>query len=76
MGASLQERTLLVNLYYKNDNCARVVLQKFRTLKGIKKGVGPASVMVLKQMMQNFGTTGSFDVQPGRERKTSAFDGS
>ena len=54
MGVSLQHRALLVKLYYKNDDCARVVLQKFRTLKGIKEGVGPMSVMGLKQIMQNF----------------------
>ena len=69
MGVSLQDRPLLVKLSYKNDDCVKVVLQKFRTLKGIKKGVGPMSVMGLKQMMQKFETTGLFDVQPGRLRK-------
>ena len=46
----------------QNDDDARVALQKYRTLKGIKKGIGPMSVMGLKQIMQKFKTTGSFDM--------------
>ena len=61
MSVSLQDRVILVKLYYKNDD-ARVALQKFWTPKGIKKkGVGPMSVMGLKQMIQKFETIGSFD---------------
>ena len=36
MVVSLQDRALLVKIYYKNDDCARVALRKFRSLKGIK----------------------------------------
>ena len=39
MTVSLEDCTLLVKLSYKNNDWAPVSLQKFRTLKDMKKGV-------------------------------------
>ena len=66
---SLKDCVLLVMLFYKNHDHAPVALQKFRTLKGLKKGVGPTTVQVLSKMIQKLEKTGSFDVQSGRGRK-------
>ncbi|GBL94545.1 hypothetical protein AVEN_235631-1 [Araneus ventricosus] len=44
MTVSLKDCALLVKLFYKNNDCAPVALQEFRTLKDMKKGVGPMTV--------------------------------
>ncbi|GFX43734.1 DUF4817 domain-containing protein [Trichonephila clavipes] len=44
-------------------------LQKFQTLRGMKKGVGPMTVQVLKKLIQKFEETSSFYVQSGRGKK-------
>ena len=69
MIVSLKNCALLVNLFYKNNDCAPVALQKVRTLKGMKKGVGSLTVQGLLKMIQKFKKTGSFDVQSGRGMK-------
>ena len=69
MIVSLKDCTLLVKLFYKNNDCTPVALQRFRALKGMKKGVGPMIVQGLLEMTQKFEKTGSFDVQSGRGRK-------
>ncbi|MBJ5486920.1 hypothetical protein JGG36_24350, partial [Salmonella enterica subsp. enterica serovar Meleagridis] len=69
MGVALKDCALLVKLFYKNNDSAPVALQKFRTLKGMKKGVGPMTAVGLEKMIQKFEKTGSFDVQSGRGRK-------
>ena len=35
---SLKECALLIKLFYKNNDCVPVALQKFRTFKDMKKG--------------------------------------
>ena len=55
----MKDRVLLVNLFYKNDDCVLATLKKFRSLKGIKNGCGPISTKVLKNMIQKFAETGS-----------------
>ncbi|GBN95310.1 hypothetical protein AVEN_75324-1 [Araneus ventricosus] len=69
MTVSLQDGALLVKLFYKNNDCAPAALQKFRTLNGMKKGVGPMTVQGLLKMIQKFEKTCSFTVQSGRGRK-------
>ncbi|GBM66464.1 hypothetical protein AVEN_146292-1 [Araneus ventricosus] len=69
MTVSLKDCALLIKLFHKNNDCAPVALQKFRTLKGMKKGVGPMTVQGLLKMIQKFEKTGSFAVRPGRGRK-------
>ena len=44
MIVSLKDCNLLVKLFYRNNDYALVALQKFRKLKGMKKGVGPMIV--------------------------------
>ena len=61
MTVSLKDRAILVKLFYKNNDSAPVALQKFRTLKGIKKGVGPMTANGLEKMIEKFEKTGSFD---------------
>ena len=67
MTVSLKDCSLLVKLFY--SDCAPVDLQKFRTLKGMEKGVGLMIVQGLLKIIQKCEKTGSFDVQCGRERK-------
>ncbi|GBM47056.1 hypothetical protein AVEN_179784-1 [Araneus ventricosus] len=69
MTVSLKDCALLVKLFCKNNDCAPIALQKFRTLKGMKKGVGPMIVQGLLKMIQKFEKTGFFAVQSGRGRK-------
>ena len=69
MTVSLKDCALLVKLFYMNIDCAQVALQKFQTLKAMKKGVCTITVQVLLKMIQKFEKTGSFDVQSGRRRK-------
>ena len=54
MTVSLKDCTLLVKLFYKNDDYAPVALQKFWTLKGMKKGVGLMTVQCLIKIIQEF----------------------
>ena len=44
-------------------------MEKFWTLKGIKKGTGEMTTLDLEKMIQKFEKTGSFDVQFVTERK-------
>ncbi len=68
----MKDRALLVKLFYKNDDCVLAALKKFRSLKGMKKGCGPISAKGLKNMIQKFEETGSFEVKSGRGRKSIA----
>jgi hypothetical protein len=70
MAVTMCDRALLVKLYYKNDDCAPIALQKFRTLKGMRKGAGPMSAKGLVNMVTKFEET--FNVKPGRGRKRNA----
>ncbi|GFY00190.1 uncharacterized protein TNCV_2835471 [Trichonephila clavipes] len=67
MSLRLPDRALLVNLFYQNDNSTVVALQKFRTLKRMRKG--PLTVKNLRLMVTKFEETGSLNVRSGRGRK-------
>ena len=54
MTVSLKVCALLVKLFYKNNDCTPIALQKFRALKRMKKGVGPMTVQGLSKMIQKF----------------------
>ena len=69
MTISLKDCTLLIKLFYKNNECAQVALQKFWTLKGKKKGLGLRTVKSPLEMFRKFEETGSYDVQSDREKK-------
>ncbi|GFW29597.1 uncharacterized protein TNCV_3934651 [Trichonephila clavipes] len=69
MTVSLKDCALLVKLFYKNNDCASIALLKFRTLKDMKKGVGPMTTQSPEKMIQKFEETDSFHVQSGRGRK-------
>ena len=69
MTVLLKDFALFVKLYYNNNDCAPVALQKFRTLKCIKKGIGRMTVQGLFKMIQKFEKTGYFDVQSRRGEK-------
>ena len=49
-----------------------IALKKFWSLKGTKKGCGPISAKDLDNMIKKFEETGSFEVKPGRGRKSIA----
>ena len=61
MTLTLKDCTLLVNFFYKNNDCVPVALQKFRIFKGNEKGVGMMAVQGLLKIIQKFEMTGSFD---------------
>ena len=69
MTVSLKDCTLLVKIFYKNNHCEPVAIQKFRTLNGMKKSYGPMTVQGLLKVIQKFKKTGSFNEQSGRGRK-------
>ncbi|GFX00672.1 uncharacterized protein TNCV_2236791 [Trichonephila clavipes] len=64
MSLCLPDRALLVKLFYQNDNSAIVALQKFRTLKGLRKG--PLTTKNLRLMVTIFEETESSNVLSGR----------
>lgn len=39
----VKKRILLVNVLYKNGDCAAITLQKFHLVNGMQKGCGPVS---------------------------------
>ncbi|GFY09439.1 hypothetical protein TNCV_4321181 [Trichonephila clavipes] len=67
MSLRLPDQALLVKLFYQNNSSAIVALQKFRTLKGMRKGPLPA--INLRFMVTKFEETGSLNVRSGRGRK-------
>ena len=69
MTVSMKDCFLLVKVFYKNNDCAPVALQKFSTLRFMKKGVCPMTVQDLLKIIQKFKKTFSLFVQSGRERK-------
>ncbi|GFX93992.1 DUF4817 domain-containing protein [Trichonephila clavipes] len=69
MTVSFKDHALLVKFFHKNNDCAPIALQKFRTLKIMKNGVGSLAAQGLEKMIQKFEETGSFHVQSGRRRK-------
>ena len=67
MTVLMKVNALLVKLFYKHF-FAPIALQKFRTLKDMKKGVGLMITMGLVKMIQEFEKSGSFDEQSFRKR--------
>ena len=47
----LKDYALFVKLFYKNNDCAPVALQKFRAFKGMKYGFGSMTVQGLLKMI-------------------------
>lgn len=66
---SLKKHVLPVKYFYKNNYSARIALQMFRILKGMKTGVGTMTAVVLEEIIQKFEKQGSFDLQSNRGRK-------
>ncbi|GFV94814.1 hypothetical protein TNCV_1028121 [Trichonephila clavipes] len=67
MTLTLQERGLLVELFYQNGDPATEALSKFQSLKCLRKG--PLSSQDLINMIRKFEATGKLGTQPGRGRK-------
>ncbi|GBO10116.1 hypothetical protein AVEN_151251-1 [Araneus ventricosus] len=72
MTLSLEDRALLVQLSYKNGDCAAIALKKFQTLKSLRRNSGPMTAFGLKKLIDKFEESGSFDVKCGRGRKAIA----
>ncbi|GBL74467.1 hypothetical protein AVEN_235412-1 [Araneus ventricosus] len=72
MSLSLKYPAMLMKLFYKNGDCAAIVLKKFRTLQGLRSGSGPMTAFGLKKRIDKFEESGSFDVKCGRGRKAIA----
>ena len=68
MTVSLKDYALLVKLFFKNNDYAPVSLQKFQTMKAMKKGIGRITLQDQVKKIQKFEKTSSFDVQSGRGR--------
>ncbi|GFV95406.1 uncharacterized protein TNCV_4574081 [Trichonephila clavipes] len=56
-------------VFYKNNDCAPIALQKFWTLKAMKKCFGSMNAQGLEKIIRKFEDTGAFYVQSGRGRK-------
>lgn len=67
MTLTMNDRALLLKLFYKNGECALTAIRRFRTLKSIKSG--PITTNGLRKMIAKFEETGSFHVKRGRGRK-------
>ncbi|GBM63013.1 hypothetical protein AVEN_12287-1 [Araneus ventricosus] len=64
---TLQEKALLVKLFYLNQQNSVAAAKEFRSMKPIRRG--PMSSCALRKMIQKFETTGQLGILPGRERK-------
>ena len=69
MGLDMVSRTLLVKLFYQNNN-AVTALRVHRRIKGIRRG--PLSVPRLKNMIRRFELNGDLGIASGRARRTNA----
>ncbi|GBM14266.1 hypothetical protein AVEN_167343-1 [Araneus ventricosus] len=72
MTLSLNDRALLMKLFYKNSDWAVIAWKKFLSLKGLRSGSGLMPTFGLKKMIDKFKESGSFDVKCGRGRKAIA----
>ncbi|GBN70932.1 hypothetical protein AVEN_197089-1 [Araneus ventricosus] len=63
----LQEKALLVKLFYLKQQNSVTAVKQFGRMKQIRRG--PMSPCVLRKMIQKFETTGQFGILPGRGRK-------
>lgn len=68
MSVTMQDRALLVKCYYECDSNEQRALQKFRTVRGKRRG--PMTPQGLRKMMAKFEATGLLSVTPGRGRKS------
>ena len=70
MGLYKDSRTLLVKLFYQNNNNSAAALREYRRIKGMRKD--PLSVPGLKNMIRRFELTGDLGITPGRCRRSIA----
>ena len=75
---SLQDKALLIKLFYKNGESATSTLRKFRTTKAIKEKKGPISLSGILKLVKRFEETGCLEDRPrsgrpslGEERVTA-----
>ncbi|GBO01184.1 hypothetical protein AVEN_234090-1 [Araneus ventricosus] len=64
---TLQEKALLVKLFYLNQQNSVAAVKEFRRMKKIRKG--PMSPCALLKIIQEFETTRQLGILPGRGRK-------
>ncbi|GBL73710.1 hypothetical protein AVEN_230699-1 [Araneus ventricosus] len=64
---TLQEKAILVKLFYLNQQNSIATVKEFRRMKHIRRG--PMSPCALRKMIQKFETTGQLAILPGRGRK-------
>ena len=65
----MKGHALLMELFYKIDDCALEVLKKVLSLKPMKSGCGLMSAKSLKKIVKKLDETGSFVGKSGRKRK-------
>ncbi|GFW88581.1 DUF4817 domain-containing protein [Trichonephila clavipes] len=56
-----KDKTLLVKLFYMNEESAAIALRKFRLQKDMKTGKGPLTGAGLIKLVQRFEETGSLE---------------
>ena len=66
----MQDRAFLVKCYYECDSNERHAVQRYRSVRGIRRG--PMTPQGLRKMMAKFEATGSLSVAPGRGRKPAS----
>ena len=62
----MKNRALFVKFLYKVNDSVLAVLQKFLSIKGIKKSFGVMSAKILKKVIKEI--EGYFEVKSGRGR--------
>jgi hypothetical protein len=69
---SLQDKALLIKLYYTNSESATVALRRFRSMKHIKCGRGPLSPFGLRRVVKCFEETGRLAAGPRSGRPSTS----
>lgn len=72
MAVTMQDRAFLVKCYYECDSNERRALQRYRSVRGIRRG--PMTPQGLRKMMAKFEATGLLSVAPGRGRKPASVE--
>ena len=54
---SLQDKALIIKLFYQNDESITVALKKFRTAKGVKEKTGPISLSGILKLVKRIEET-------------------
>ena len=70
----LQDRIMLLKLFYKNNECVTQTLRSFNTLKNIKKTCDSISPAAVRSIISRFNETGSVQDKARSGRQSSSVE--